>query len=72
MAETSDDFQKWLAWARANTTLFVQISTDGGMSWGYQSDPVKVAREAWNAATEHATTEHATRTNTWAKTQGMQ
>ena len=48
------DFEKWLAWAKVNTTLFTQVSTDHGVTWGYLSDPVAVARETWQAAIEHA------------------
>ena len=48
------DFQKWLAWAKVNTALFAVFTTDNGVTWHYQSDPLIVARETWQAAIEHA------------------
>jgi hypothetical protein len=51
-AEQRKDFLKWMAWASTNTMLFTRVSTDGGKTWGCQSDPSTVAWEAWQAAVE--------------------
>ena len=54
MTETTDDFEKWLAWARVNTHLFTQVSSDNGRTWMAVSDPIAIARAAWQAATKQA------------------
>jgi len=51
----SEAFTKWLAWAKSHTNMFTEVSTDNGQTWGYQYHfPEQVAREAWQAAIEHA------------------
>jgi hypothetical protein len=51
----SEAFATWLEWAKLNTNMFTQFSTDDGQTWGYlYKDPEQVAREAWQAAIEHA------------------
>jgi len=51
----SEAFTKWLEWAKVNTNMFTQFSTDDGVTWGYlYKNPEQVAHAAWQAAIEHS------------------
>ena len=43
------------AWAKSQPDMFLQVSSDKGLTWKYAScDPHKAAWRVWQAAIEHA------------------